>query len=266
MLLPVIVYYAVPCFVLRCFGVTDFIGGGQQAVFFLSKSPYWFIKAYFGLFLIAPVLNHYLDSAITKEKLYLLLSLMFVSVWSSIMGDSAYLDGKNIAMFMTLYVLGDILKEIQPKINRIPNWLFLIVWLFLNVILIILFILYNGSTIGDTVWSLSFPYSSPVLIVNATLFFILFSRLTIKAPLINIVASSVFAVYILTEHSLIKPLLLMPVLNTIYDGSSGSIEIIVYTMLFALCVMTSAVILDKIFQPFFKICISRIDKIGNSNI
>lgn len=156
LLLPVIVYYSIPGIILRFFGETDYIGGGQQVFLFLSKSPYWFIKAYFCLFLIAPVLNKYLDDASLKRKMYLLLSMLFVSVYGAMMGDAAYEDGKNIALFMTLYILGDILKEQQPQIDMIRLWAFGATWLLLNALIVFLFCHFESSTIGTTIWNLAF--------------------------------------------------------------------------------------------------------------
>lgn len=258
LLLPVIVYYAIPGIILRLCGVTDYIGGGQQVIFFLSKSPYWFIKAYFCLFLLAPVLNKYLDENDIKKKMYLLASLQFISVYGAMMGDTAYEDGKNIALFMTLYVLGDILKHLQPKFNRINTWTIITTWLLLNLIILFLYSHNESSTIGTLIWNLSYPYSSPLIIVNATLFFILFGKIKLKSQFVNNIALSVFAVYILTEHSMIKPLLLRPVLNMIYNTFDNNFAIISAIILFAIITMSIAIAIDKFFQPLFKVILKRI--------
>ena len=260
LLLPVIAYYAIPGIILRICGVTDYIGGGQQVFFFLSKSPYWFIKAYFCLFLIAPVLNKYLEDTYLPQKAYLLAAMLFISVYGAMMGDTAYEDGKNIALFMTLYVLGDILKDIQPKIDKISPWVLLTTWLMLNAIIVFLYSHFESNAIGTAIWSLSFPYSSPLIIVEASLFFMLFSRISIKSRLINNIALSVFAVYILTEHSVIKPLLLRPAINFIYDQFNSSAAVIFAIMLFALIAMIGAIMFDMLCKPLFKIILNKIPK------
>lgn len=262
LLLPVIFYYAIPCFIARCCGITDYIGGGQQAVFFLTKSPYWFIRAYFCLFLIAPILNQFLDSATCKTKLYLLLALAFTSIYGAMMGDEAYVDGKNLVLFMTIYVLGDILNKESISLHNIKTYWIVLLWILLNIVIVISYVHYCETSVGECLWELSYPYSSPLLIVNATLFFLLFSRFNITSKLINTAATSVFAVYILTEHSLIKPLLLKPVYEWIYHTFESNFSIIAITMFFAFIVMVFAILIDKLLLPVYQSGLNMIKRLA----
>lgn len=258
LLLPVIVYYAIPCFVVRCCGITDYIGGGQQTVFFLSKSPYWFIKTYFCLYLLSPVLNHYLDSASMRQKVYILGVLLFTSVYSAFIGDSAYMGGKNIALFMTLYVMGDVIRDSQKAIQKVSILWFIFAWLLLNLIIVGLYYSNSVSSLGDTIWKLSFPYSSPILIINAVLFFLIFSRIQIQASFINNIALSVFAVYIITGNPLVENLLLFPVLNSINSVFNGGATTIIIVFLFAVVAFSLSIVLDLIFRPFFAFCVKKL--------
>src|SRR5574344_62985 len=78
-------------------------GGNPRYLFFISNPNYWwFIRTYICLYLISPVLNCFLNKG-DKNGLYLLLVLMFISVYiGSMGGDNSLIGGKNIILFSFL--------------------------------------------------------------------------------------------------------------------------------------------------------------------
>lgn len=163
---------------------------------FISHSPYWFIKTYLYLYLFSPVLNKYLDKIGHKDRLFLICSLTFISIYiGSSFGDPSLIDGKNLINFSLLYVLGNTFKVYDNYLNKIPSRYLVGAYIILNCSVLYLFA--QGGLISKIIWYASFPYCSPLLIVNAALLFIIISRFKLKSRTINYIASSMFAVYLL---------------------------------------------------------------------
>ncbi len=255
LILPVITYYTIVGIVYNvCISDYSLVSWSNYFLF-LSRSPYWFIRTYLYLFLLSPLLNKWLDSSSITKKLYLLAVLAFISVYCALLGDPSVQGGKNVILFMSIYVTGDVLKEkshIFKKINVI--WLS-IGWILFNILLILLWLNYEGTLLGKTIWYLSFQYCGPVLILNAICFFVIFSRLRIHCLTINRLATSVFAI---TENIVIKELFLHPGLNFIFNSNSNVLIVVFAVALYSLIVMGICVLLDQFVQPLFKRFISLI--------
>lgn len=262
LLLPVIFYYSIPCLLAYICGLKGIEGNIGNYLFFLSKSPYWFIRTYFYLFLFSPIINKWLDCSTLKGKKYFLVILFFIGIYEALMGDLSVSNGKNVVLFMFLYVLGDMLREKQSFLDKLPILPLIICWFVFNAILVLGWLLFKESSLGDVIWRISFPYSSPVLIFNAVWLFVILSKVRFQSRAVNYVARSVFAVYILTESDLIKPLLLKPVLVYIYEMSTNYYLLILGVVLFSLVVTVVCIIIDKIFQPLFSSIQQSVEKIA----
>lgn len=252
LILPLVLYYSIPLLFIGSGKIVNDIGEIEYSpFFFISRSPYWFIRVYFCLFLISPLLNKWLDNSTFRNKLFILFVLFFISVYEAFMGDESVFGGKNVVFFMFLYVLGDILREKQEVLNKLNMVILFLGWLIFNIVLVLLWIRFRETSFGEHLWYYSFPYSSPLIIINATWFFIIFSKIRLKSTIINYCAQSVFAVYILTEHSLIKPLLLLPILTRIYSLIHNPGSLVLTIIFFAMVVMFVCVLIDFIFRPLF---------------
>lgn len=215
---------------------------------FFSKTSYWFIRTYFYLFLMAPILNSYLVS--NKRRVYLLLVLFFMAIYMGwLMHDRSMIDGKNLVLFMFLYVLGDSLRQFKDLINKVSTPVLLVIYLFLNVVLMSVYVVCFDSFIGEQIWNFSFPYCSPVLILNAVLLFLLFSRLHFKSTIVNWLAGSVFAVYIIHHQNLVLYKLIGPFVLTLYGGQYLPLFFILYLGLFSFVIMFVCIMIDKLFEP-----------------
>ena len=232
---------------------------GIERLLFFSKSPYWFIRTYFCLYLISPVLNSYLNS--NSRRLYLLTALGFVSVYLGwYMQDSYMIDGKNLVLFMFIYVLGDCINKFKDMIDKITTSFITVFYVTLNLFLVIGFYTFHDSIIGDNLWRWSFSYSSPVLIMNSVLFFLIFSRMHFSSRIINWLAASVFAVYILHHQYYILFGLIGPRVFNLYNRIDSPLFLILSLGLFSMGIMLAFILMDKLFLPvqkmFLNFCIS----------
>ena len=222
-----------------------------SSLLFFSKSPYWFVRTYFYLFLIAPVLNSYIDT--NRRRFSLLAMLGFMAIYMGwMMQDTSMADGKNLILFMFLYVLGDCLKHNKENTDKVCTIIIGGIYLFLNVALVYLYAIYPNNYIGKTIWNVSYPYCSPVLILNAVLLFLLFSRLHFKSNVINRLASSVFTIYILHHQHYVLYNLIGPVVFFIYRLYNVPIVLILDLCSLSIFIMFICIAIDKSLEPLQK--------------
>ena len=221
---------------------------GIKSLLFFSKSPYWFIRTYFYLFLIAPVLNSFLNT--DRRRVSLLLVLGFIAIYMGwMMHDASMADGKNLVLFMFLYILGDFLRHNKEIIDNVSTPILGGFYLFLNTTLIYLYTTYSDTYIGKTIWHVSYPYCSPILILNAVVLFLVFSRLHFKSKAINWLANSVYTIYILHHQHYVLYNLIGPFVFSLYKTHHFPIILIFYLTIYSLAIMSICIIIDKFVGP-----------------
>ena len=232
---------------------------GKESLLFFSKSPYWFIRTYLYLFLIAPVLNSFIVT--DKRRLTLLFVLGFMACYMGwLMHDQSMVDGKNLVLFMLIYVIGDCLKHYKEEIDKISLPVLCGIYLFLNISLVCLYTAYTNTFISKAIWALSYPYCSPLLIINAVLLFLLFSKLHFISKSINTLASSVFSVYIIHQHHYVLYNLIGPIVMSIYRLHNSPLILILFLGFFSLMIMFVCIMIDKFVETLYNFFIYRLVK------
>lgn len=233
------------------------MGGGKNAIkplFFVSKSPFWFVRTYLCLYLFSPVINAFLETITLKRRIYLLLILGFMAVYMGSIGvDPAIRDGKNILYFLFVYVVGNTLRIYGYLWRRVPTRFFVEAFLLLNVVLVAGACLFDGTLIQKAIHRLSFPYNSPIMQVNALLFFLIIAKQSFKSSSVNWLASSALAIYLIHESSLVENYFLSPVSLQIRALVGND-----YLTFFAIVALAGAVclaciLIDKLLGPIWKI-------------
>lgn len=223
--------------------------GILHGLFFFSKSPYWFIRTYFCLFMVAPILNAYIK--FSNKRLYLLMVLGFISVYMGTIQEPSLKTGKNLALFMFLYVLGDTIRAHMDVLKKIRIYHIVAFYLFLNFTIVTLYLITYDHLFGKVLWRLCYPYCSPVLIINATLLFVIFGRIRLKSRMINYLSASVFTIYIIHHQHYVLYYLIKPAALYVYSIFDTPV-----TLLLALCILTIGILMvsvfiDKLFSPLW---------------
>lgn len=250
-LLFIVFIYYLPIELIRCIHHN---GNILSTIMFITNTPYWFIRTYLYLYIIAPLLNKFIETATQKSINLLLVALAVISIYfGSTRGDSSLIDGKNLVNFIFLYFAGYSLEHYRHKWQSISYSYLLVGFLLINTIVIISLLLYNReSSIGSYIWRLVFPYCSPILIFNAILVFMIFSKLNIRSAFINICASSMFSVYIIHCHPAFHEYIIMPICHNISSFLCHSIiNYIGIVLLTTICLMALCVIIDKCCTPLW---------------
>lgn len=240
---PLVIYYLPLTIWELAHGIGDI-----KSLFIFSKSPYWFIRTYLCLFLIAPMLNAYLSS--NRRRMYLLFILGFISLYMGTLGEPSLRGGKNLALFMFLYVLGDSLRIYKSAYEKYSLKLLIPLWFLLNAALVCCYMLCSETIVGKVLWAMCFPYCSPILIINAVLLFLIFAKMDFKSRYINWLSSSCFAVYIIHhQHLVLYSGIGVLALWGYRELCSSSPFLLLYLGGVTLLVMLGSILIDKVLTP-----------------
>ncbi len=80
LVVPLLVY-SLPTIITTFVNGSDHLSSLVNQVLFVSHSQYWYMRIYVGLFLLAPVLNKFLDQCTFKSRMALIASLLFIATW-----------------------------------------------------------------------------------------------------------------------------------------------------------------------------------------
>lgn len=175
----------------------------------------WFEKSYFALYLLAPVLNKYIEHADKRGFSIVLFSFLGFLILYGLTGSTAYINhGYSAFAFIGIYLLGSYSKRYLINGIRHPGTIFIICTVF-NIILYILLSKYRFE-------ELSMSYVNPIVIIQGVCLVIWFNKLNISYNRhINNIAQSAFAVYLFhTAPALWTPLFIPWSINisTNYSG------------------------------------------------
>ena len=168
------------------------------------------------------------------------------------MQDTSLLDGKNLALFMFLYVVGDSIKYYSGTLVKIMTSYVVLSYLILNILIVFAYYYMDGTSIGNVIWLSAYPYCSPVLIINAILLFIIFGRISIKSKVINSFAASVFTVYIIHHQHFVLYSLIGTLAVKLYCFFTTPASIICGLFLYAVIILIICIIIDKLFKPLWR--------------
>lgn len=179
-------------------------GNNIFSVFFpIISGKYWFLTCYSLLVILSPYINHLLNvlSHNTLKTLTFTLILLFFGIPTFFKHDFLFADGKNIICMISVYIFGRYIAQAQisERCRTAP----LLITFFVAISTIVL-LGYLHQITGFTqslsanhlVYHLAADNSILILIASASLF-LLFSRIHFHNKVINQIAQSVFAVYIM---------------------------------------------------------------------
>ena len=173
-------------------------------------------------------------------------------------------DGKNLAHFILIYIIGDTIRKEKESIDKIKTTYLWIVFAFINTGIVLFF-----GCLYETPLRLLWPFvdfnNGIVLIINAIVTFILFTRINLQSKVVNWLASSVLAIYILQQEPWISSQYTMwfskvwnPDFAINCSGVLKTLMLVCYLGCRAIVFMILAIFIDKTFIPVWKLvtCLS----------
>lgn len=171
--------------------------GGLRCFWLFGEN--WFIKAYIGLYLLAPVLNAFIENTGRRSLEYFLLAFfVFQTLYGWLFpGVQFFVGGYSTISFIGLYMLARYCKLYSPFFTCFSRNIDFLMYVSIVVIITLvasISVIFEVNYIRD----IMYQYTNP-LVITASLYLLLyFSKLDIgHIPLVNTVAASTFAVYLL---------------------------------------------------------------------
>lgn len=197
----------------------------------ISLSPvlfneYWFITSFILLMGLTPILNQIILKSSKRELIFFTTVFLFVSgVQPLISAFSPFGSILNVGIMITSYLFAGLIREHGAKFHSAVYLLIFFISLFLQYV--------SHQFLHTNI----FTYGIFPFICAASLFIIITRWKSFYNPVINWMASSVFASYLITSHPLINSVLWSKWINTArfnYPIISG---LIVVTLLLFITVL-----------------------------
>ena len=226
-------------------------------VFQLSGKD-WFIKSYFVLMIIAPILNTYCNTAQEKTQRYVIVSfLLFEAVFGWAAGGSRFfVSGYGPLHFIGLYITAQYIhNQLQaPTMPRFINrlctmspWLdfsFFIICAIINTCFVVSASFFFKDV--STFHSLGYSYNNPLVFLGALYLLLFFSKIYLPfIKVINWLGASSFAVYLFHGETTVRNSFFSPQIQYLYEHYTGTVCICMI-FLFLLIVFAMSVLIDQI--------------------
>lgn len=221
------------------FGVSVVSCHGIRQCLLLDTSL-WFILAYTGLYILAPILNKFCETATNKQFLFIIIPFFIFQTIYGISGAAKFIiNGYSVFSFVGLYLLVQYIRKYCQKYKKS-------IIMGGGIALIINTLGYVAPRLlGYEPSEYFFSYISPLVIWTSISTLLLFQEIHIKTnKIINWVSKSVFAVYIIHQSPFIAKTVFKPQVQLLYEENNGVICLISILSLLLFYFIIS-VILDK---------------------
>ena len=208
----------------------------------------WFIKAYILLYILAPVLNAFIEKASQKDFRNVLIAFFtfeFIYGWIFSGSTQHIQSGYSTISFIGLYLLARYVRLYQPRISLKSKSFYIASLCIAPICVTAAYItpplLGIETTILGSLW---ISYISPYCIVFSMFMILIFSKIQIQSKVINWIAASSFAVFLIHTN----PNTLWHFKDFFIDlhKTTGCFEYWLYTFVILMLIFVTAVVIDQI--------------------
>ncbi len=162
-----------------------------KTVFALSGSGYWFMVAYFALYLFAPLLNTAFENQNQRQRVLSLAALIVMDVYVGYMHQTTEvsINGYSAIHFFVIYYLGMFISSVKE--TKLGGG----TWFAFSVLMLVMHTIKTVFPPFAIIFSLR--YNSPSVMVASVLFFCWARKWTLQSKVVNWISSSVLAVYLI---------------------------------------------------------------------
>lgn len=227
-------------FVLLAIGITAPMSVGGWINFFVL-GDLWFVMAFLILYLMAPMMNLFIKSLHRKQFLYFLLPFLIIQFLHGFVIQVSWFDkGMSPLTLMSLYMIGRYMRLYPNRFTTMNRWMDMLIYVVVSAIGAIL--TFIGARHGTEGYRF-FSYASPTIMIASVYFFLFFTKFSFKNRLVNWIAASAFAVYVLDCEGHFWTFYLST--NHSWWVNGGPSAYLIKTLLFDGAVFIVAIFLDK---------------------
>ncbi len=232
---------------------------GSAGVFYLLEDEGWFIKSYIGLYLLAPLLNLYVEKVDrTTLRKFLIAFYVFQTLYAWVSnGASFFMRGYSTMSFIGLYLLARYVRLYPMRWTSCSGKSDLLVYFGLSIVLVLVVFVLEYVGFASLTYRM-YSYTSPLVIMAAFYLLLAFSKWKLgHHAWINWLGVSSFAVYLLhTNMYLLEPYFLSTVRHLFSRFEGISSLLVVFA--FLLAVFAVSVLLDQPRKYLWKTYVSKI--------
>ena len=211
-----------------------------------SNRDFWFIQDYFFLWLLSPVLNSVITGLKGNKQKFVFLLCIFAAFqfYFGWFFEGKYNnDGYSFMNFIFLYFIGRFIALHTAKNKSLKLW-YLSTYVIICLITGLLMIQhqFGKNWLEDRLYD----YNSPFVIVESVAFFLIFRNVKLKSKIINWLATSVLAVYLITESPWIGKMYLYPFVNNLGKTIENDWLLAFYLFALAVVCVIACLLIDKI--------------------
>lgn len=179
------------------------VAAGPAVLFdlFTFSTGYWFVYAYFGLYLLAPVLEAYLSQASRRQVRNVLIGFYLLQTWYGWFRPQEapfFYGGHSALSFVGLYLVARYCRRygVHEAVSR-PFSAFLLIAVLTAAAVWGLLL----AGVPAAYAAMLFQYVSPFMLASSFFLFCTFVRWQLPVlPVVNRLAASAFAVYLVHTH------------------------------------------------------------------
>lgn len=179
----------------------------------VTSELYWYVTAYFGVFLLMPVLNLGIENISEKAaKQFVTAAFAFFCVLPCIMYQAPYglASGASMIWIVILYMLGGFLKKYE-WLRSLSRKKAILIFAMSTLVVIIYKVTIELGTyrlLGHAMGGKTFiQYNSPMILLNAIMLLCIFSKIKVESnfiiKLIISFSAATFGVYLIHVHPLV---------------------------------------------------------------
>lgn len=161
-------------------------------LFPVSRGNYWFIMVYVALMMMSPLLNAGMAGMGKGSFNSFMVLFSFYTLYScAVGGNYVNVNGYTIMQGIWLYLVAAWLRQKMAFTDRMPTWGWFAAFALFSIISAVGF-----SLTGRMSW---LNYNKPNVALASICFFMMFTRMSIRSRIINIIAPAAFGCYLLQD-------------------------------------------------------------------
>lgn len=206
----------------------------------------WFIKAYVGLCIFAPILNKFIDSSDEKQlRVIIFWFYLFQTLYGWLFPAAKFIEhGYSVFSFVGLYLLAQYIRRyLLKRIDATGGWVFVLIYV--AVVALNTIWGYISKAKGLPFYDCVFNYTSPLVIIASISLLLTFYKMKFQSRFVNWIAASSFAVFLFHGAPALNMIFFKANCVDIYNNFSGTMCLL-YMFLFLIAVFICAVLLDQI--------------------
>ena len=246
-----------PEYLAEWHNMTGSSGSGLKQVFFVSGTGYWFVRTYLMLFLLSPMVNTYLDKISGRNRVVLILVLVWICCYIPMFHlDASLDDGKNIPTFIFWYVIGDTLSRYRDVWMSWKKSYLIAIYVFSQTLIALFYyVIYQQGMIGvsEYYYRYVFYYFSPILLISSVLFVMLFAGKPFYNATINKLSRSSLAIYLIHGSFIVFYMVIRHASIWIQENVTNEFGVIGMVLVLGLLVTGGCIIIDQILMPLINL-------------